>query len=122
MRSRYEAGEGRIGFVFWLAVFGLSVLVAVKAIPVKVADAQLVDHVVEMAQFRYRIPPDKFATEIFNKARELDIPLDKKAIKVEKFRERIRITYNYSVPLEFPGYTYVWVFDKEVDRPIFAAL
>jgi len=25
----------------------------------------------------------------------------------------------FTVPLEFPGYTYEWEFDLQVDRPIF---
>jgi len=26
---------------------------------------------------------------------------------------------NFEIPVDFPGYTYVWKFDWEIDRPIY---
>ena len=33
--------------------------------------------------------------------------------------DRLRMRATYTVPLEFPGYTYHWNFDHQVDVPIF---
>jgi hypothetical protein len=122
MRKHRESGEGRVQFFFWLIVFAAALLVAFRVIPVKVKDAQLVDFTIELAQFRNHLPAERIEKDIFNKARELDLPLERKAIKVEKFRERIRMKFSYTVPIDFPGYTYVWTIDHEIDRPLFAAL
>ena len=122
MRKHREAGEGRVQFFFWLIVFAAALLIAFRVIPVKVKDAQLVDYTVELAQFRNHLSAETLEKDIFNKARELDLPLERKAIKVEKFRERIRMKFSYTVPIDFPGYTYVWTIDHEIDRPLFAAL
>ncbi len=50
---------------------------------------------------------------------ELSIPLDKKAVKVTRSRDRIYIDVEYTIPVEFPGYTYQWHFRHKLDRPIF---
>ena len=122
MKMKSQAGEGRVQFFFWLLVAAAAILISLRVIPVKVKDAQLVDYAVELAQFRNHIAADRLEKDIFNKARELDIPLDRKAIKVEKFRERIRMEFAYTVALEFPGYTYNWTIEHKMDRPLFAAL
>lgn len=122
MRLRSQSGEGRIGFFFWLFVFAFAVLAGYRVVPVKIKDAQLADYTVELAQFRNHLQPEQIATDIFNKARELGVPLEKKAIKVEKFRELIRMSYSYEVPLDFIVHTHVWKIEKKIERPLFAAL
>lgn len=119
MNRRWQAGEGRIGFFFWLAVFAAALLVAYRAIPVKIQDAQLVDYTVELAQFRNNQTTERLEADVLQRAKELQIPIDKKNISVEKYKDRIRFKFSYTVPLEFPGYTYNWTFDHEVERPLF---
>lgn len=120
MRRRSESGEGRLGFFIWLVIFTVAVLIAVKWIPEKVKDAQLTDYIVELAQFRNRQSPENLQKEILAKARELKIPLEKKDVKVEKYRDLIRIKVSYTVILNFPGKKYPWTFEHEIERPLFA--
>ena len=56
---------------------------------------------------------------ILRKARELRLPVDPKKLTVRKRGGRIQIQCTYTVPLEFPGYTYYWIFEESIDEPIF---
>ena len=56
---------------------------------------------------------------ILAKARELDLPVDPKRVSVERRGARIVLKASYTVPVEFPFYTYNWKFDVVVDRPVF---
>jgi hypothetical protein len=38
---------------------------------------------------------------------------------VRKSPKHVRITCEYTIPLEFPGYTYHWHFEHIIDRQIF---
>ena len=112
-------GEGRIGCLFWLAVLAVVVLVGIKMVPVKYASAKLFDFMDEQAKFAQKTTPDRMKKTILRRARELQVPLDPKRLTVSKRGGRIRIQAAYEVPIEFPGYTYVWQFEEEIDEPIF---
>jgi hypothetical protein len=103
-----------------LLVLGLAVLLSWKLIPVKVQSAELADYMVEVAQFQSaQKPPDDLKKLILGRASELGIPLDKENVTVVRTGDRIRMSAEYTIPVDFPGYTYNWHFRHEVDRPIF---
>jgi hypothetical protein len=118
-RRAAEAGSGNVGCILWVVVLGIAVLIAWKAIPVKIRSAELYDHMVEITKFGARTTPEDIEKDILAKARELDLPLDKEHVKVERIGDRLKMEATYTVPLEFPGYTYNWRFDHQVDRPLF---
>jgi len=118
-RRSAEAGSGNLGCILWVVVLAIAVLIAWKAIPVKVRSAELYDHMVEITKFGAHSTPEEMEKDILNKAKELDLPLDKEHVKVERIGDRVRMEASYTVPLEFPGYTYKWHFDHQVDRPLF---
>lgn len=118
-RSRAQLGDGKLGCLLWLLLVGIGGMIAFKAIPVKIATSQLYDFMVEQAKFSTRSSTDAIENRIVRRARDLDLPVDKKAVKVTRMGDRIRMQASFTVPLEFPGYTYYWDFDLEVDRPIF---
>lgn len=117
--NRASAGEGRLGCMLWAALLVVGGLIAWKAIPVKIAAAELQDFMVEQAKFAAAATPETISARIFAKARDLDLPLAKENIRVEKSSGNIRMEASFTVALEFPGYVYYWDFDLEVDRPIF---
>jgi hypothetical protein len=120
MRRRFgQRGEGNLGCILWTAFFLVVAMVAWKAVPVKIKSAQLYDFMVEQAKFAVKSPPDSIKGRILREAQRLDLPLDSKNLTVSKAGERLRIRAEYTVPLDFPGYTYEWVFDQEVDRAIY---
>ena len=115
-----ERGDSKLGCIVWSAVFALAILIAWKMIPVKVNSAEMADYMVEVAQFHSaRKPPEELRAMILVRASELNIPLAKANVTVVRTGDRIRMTVEYTIPVDFPGYTYNWHFRHEVDRPIF---
>jgi hypothetical protein len=119
MRRVPQHGGARLGTVIWLLLFVALVIVSKEAIPVKIRTSQLEDFMVELAKFSTREPDEKLQKRILEKAEELQLPLVKKDVTVKKGNGRVRMRAQYTIPLEFPFYTYVWHFDHNVDRPIF---
>jgi hypothetical protein len=121
MRKRIaERGEGNLGCILWLLVLGLVVLISWKLVPVKVASAELYDFMDEQAKFAsVNTTAEDVKKNILQRAAELKLPLDKDHVKVERIGDRILMEAEYTVPVEFPGYTYNWHFHHELDRPIF---
>ncbi len=119
VRRSAERGEGNLGCILWLLLFAIGALIAWKAVPVKVQSAELYDYMVELTKFAASSSAENLKKQIVTKATELDLPLDKDDVEVRKTADRIQLEANYTVPLEFPGYTYEWNFNHQVDRPIF---
>ena len=121
MRRRIaERGEGNLGCILWLLVLGLAVMISVKAIPVKIASAEMYDFMDEMARSAgVNTTAEDVKKAILQRAAELKLPLDKDKVTVTRQGDRLRMRAEYTVPVEFPGYTYNWHFVHELDRPIF---
>jgi hypothetical protein len=123
MVSLRQAGQGKVGCVLWILLFAVAGLVAYKTIPVKVASSKLHDFMVEQARheqaMRVGRRSDAIQTAIFNRANELDLPVAKEQIRVSKDQSRIIMEVSFTVPVEFPGYTYHWRFNYVVNRPLF---
>ena len=114
-----ERGEGNLGCILWLVLLAVGVLVAFKTIPVKVQSAELYDYMVELTKFAASSKPQQLEKQILIRAQELKLPLTKENVDVRKSGDRIQIEASYTVPVEFPGYTYQWRFDHQIDRPIY---
>lgn len=114
-----QRGEARLSTLIWLLLFVALIVVAKEAIPVKVKSSQLEDFMVELAKFASHNKEEGIQRQILQKAQELDLPLAKKSVSVKKSNGRIRMHAEYTIPLEFPFYTYYWHFDHNVDRPVF---
>jgi hypothetical protein len=119
-RRTAERGDSNLGCIVWLVVLAIAVLISWKMIPVKVNSAEMADYMVEVAQFHSaRKPPEELKKMILTRASELNIPLTKENVTVVRTGDRIRMTVEYTIPVDFPGYTYNWHFRHELDRPIF---
>ena len=116
---RKQAGDGKLGCILWSLLLIAGVLVAWKAVPIKIATSELYDFMVEQAKWAGNTPSEVLQKRIVSKADELDLPVDPKFVKAEKTGDKIRMSAAFTVPLEFPGYTYEWEFDLQVERPIF---
>jgi hypothetical protein len=120
MPRRSERGEGNLGCILWLLALGLAVLIAWKAIPVKLQSTELYDYMDELAKFSAaQVKPDVLKKRILDRAAQLQIPLDKENVRVERNGDRIYMEVEYTIPVEYPGYTYQWNFHQKLDRPIF---
>jgi hypothetical protein len=116
MTRRSERGEGNVGCIFWALVLIVVGVFLWEFVPVKVATAQLEDFIVEKATHGRRLTKEKLISEILAKAKELDLPVDRKSLSVEKNKDRVRVRCNYTVPLEYPGYTHMMKVDIDVKR------
>ena len=121
MRRRIaERGEGNLGCILWLLVLGVAVLMAWKLIPVKMASAELYDYMDEVARSTgVNTTAEEVSKAILQRAADLHLPLGKDNLKVVRDGDRLIMRAEYTVPVEFPGYTYNWHFVHELDRPIF---
>jgi hypothetical protein len=118
-RRSGERGEGNLGCILWVLGLGLAILIGYKMIPIKIATSQLYDFMEEQAKFAARPDAEAIAKTIVSKAKELELPVTKEDVQVEKIGDNIKMHAQYTVPVEFPGYTYMWHFDQLVNRPIF---
>lgn len=117
---RSQAGEGKIGCIFWTLLLILGAVVAYEMVPIKMRSAQLYDFMEDQASAAtYDRNTEAIKKRILRKARELDIELDKDHLSVERIGDRIRMKATYTIPAEFPGYTYHWNFDHEIDRNLY---
>jgi hypothetical protein len=112
-------GEGRLGCLLWLALAGVAAMIALTAVPVKLNDIEFGDYLEEQAQFSGRASAETMKARIMKKAKELEIPLDPKTLKVEKNAVRVKISCRYTVTLDFPFYPVDWEFEHKIDRPVF---
>ena len=119
MRRRSERGDGNVGCIVWLLILVIVVAIGWKAIPVKLRTSQLYDYMVELSKFSAQAPPDELELRILARARELELPVTKEGVLVQRIGDRIKLEAHYAVPLDYPGYTYQWSFNHVVDRPIF---
>jgi hypothetical protein len=120
MPRRSERGEGNVGCILWVIALAIAVLIAWKAVPVKLQSAEMYDYLDELAKFGAgHTNVDEMEKQIMNRAMQLNIPLDKKSVNVQRHGDRIYMEVEYTIPVEFPGYTYQWHFRHKLDRPIF---
>lgn len=118
-RPHPNLGQGKIGCVLWLLLLLAFVGVCLKVIPVKIHSAELYDFMEEQAMFAGRTNEETIKKRILDRAKDLDLPLTKKGLTVERRGGRIRMRAVYTVPIEFPGYTHYWDFEQVIDRPVF---
>jgi len=121
MRPRSaQTGEGRIGCIFWLLVLIVGAVVAWEVIPIKMRSVQLHDFMEDQAAIAtYNRDAEATKKRILAKALELNIPLHKDHVEVTRIGDRIRMKATYTIPAEFPGYTYHWKFEHEIDRNLY---
>jgi hypothetical protein len=118
-RQRSQRGEGNLGCILWAVLVAIVALIAWKTIPVKMNSSEIYDFMEEQAKFAAQTPPEELKKAILVRASQLGVAIDKDKVMVERIGDRIRMKADYQIPIDFPGYTYVWKFHHEVDRPIF---
>ncbi len=113
------SGGGKVGCIFWILVLIVVGTVAAKVVPVKIESAQFYDYMEEQAKFGLQARPEAIRRQILQKAKDLDLPVKEQNLTVERTTNEIRIHCKYEIPIEFPGYTYVYKFDEKINRPLF---
>jgi hypothetical protein len=115
-----ERGEGRIGFLISLALLGAGVFVGVKIIPVRVNAYEFRDFIQEECRFAAtRNHDEEIYKRIFDKAKDLRLPLDKKNLHMERTTREMIISATYEQTIDLKVTKYVFKFDHEERAPLF---
>jgi len=118
---RYQRGDVPVGCLVGGAVALIVTLVAIKVAPIMIHVGELDKQIGVYADRanRREYNDKRIERAIITKAESLDLPVTKKDIKIKRTSNRIKITVVYDVPIEFPGYTYVWHKEHFHERPLF---
>lgn len=120
MRGRnMQSGEGRLGCIFWIVILAIAAMIAMKVVPLKIATAELKDHMEELATTRPQGTGEGFTKSIYQRALDLKLPVAEKNISVQKNDQRVIMDVNFTIPVDLLVYTYEWKVNLHLDRPIF---
>jgi predicted membrane protein len=119
LRNRRERGEGQFGCLVGLVVVALAGLIAYRMIPIKVKAAELRDTIQDEARSAGQHNQKQIRRAILSKAEKLELPVEDENISIVRKSAEITIDVEYTVPVEFPGFTYEWDFHHHTENPIF---
>jgi hypothetical protein len=117
--SRRERGEGQLGCLVGLIFMALAIFVAYKMIPVKVKNAELRGVIVDEAKSAGSHKDEQIMKAILAKAEENNLPVTEEDVTIVRAQSEIKVDVEYTVPIEFPGYTYQWHIHHHAQNPIF---
>ncbi len=118
-RKRSERGEGQMGCLFGLALMAIGIFIAFKMVPVKVRAAELRQEVVDQAKAGGMRGDDRIMAAILRKAEEEDLPVTQDNVVIHRTANQISVDVSYVVPVDFPGYKYMWEFHHHAENPMF---
>jgi len=107
--------------VVGILVLLVAVVVLMKAIPVRIAVAELKDYAVKQAESASlpRHSDDFIRGQVLRKAQEQKLPLGEQQLEVSRDSAQVRIEYHFMVPIDFPFYTYEWHVRERIERVLF---
>ena len=118
---RRQAGEGKIGCIFWTVLLVFFLYVSWQVVPIKMKSIDLEQFMVrqaERASLQMRDTEKRLKSNIMAQADELDLPLDKDDLEVTRSGARIRIKASYTVPINLVVTTWEWKIEHQVDRNV----
>lgn len=115
-----ERGKGRVGFIVTLVVFLAGVFVAVRIVPVRIDGYQFKEVLREEARYAAVHRNDEAVVQrILDSAESMDIPLEKKNLKIRRTRVEVIISASYEKPVDLKLGTYTYRFNNEQKAPLF---
>jgi hypothetical protein len=101
-----QTGAGAIKAIVWTIVLIYGAFVAYKIIPPYVAQYQLTDKMQEQARFAVvnRYPEQQVRDNIYKVVQDLDIPVKKDEIKIVDTTTVVRISMDYTIPVDLLVY------------------
>lgn len=101
-RRRSETGEGKLKAIIYAAIFLLIIYCAVKIVPAYVSDFQLTDKMQEQARFAVvnRYSEEQIRENVYKTVKDLEIPAKREDIKVFADASVVKISLNYTVPVD----------------------
>jgi predicted AlkP superfamily phosphohydrolase/phosphomutase len=101
-----QRGGGTIKAILWTAILIYGAFVAYKILPAYVAEYQLADKMQEQARFSVvnRYSEEQVRDNIFKVVKDLEIPVKREEIKVVASQEVVKISMDYTVPVDLLVY------------------
>jgi hypothetical protein len=105
-RFRDQCGEGKFKAIAYTAIVAFAVFSAFRLVPPYIAEYQLSDKMQEQARFAVvnRYSEEQIRDTIFKEAQELDIPIRREEIKVLASSSLVRISVDYTIPVDLLFY------------------
>lgn len=105
-RYRAQRGEGKLKAILVIAIIVFVIYSAVKILPPYIAEYQLADKMTEQARFGVvnRFTEEQIRAAVFKEAQDLDIPITKEDIKVLASPSVVRISVDYTIPVDLIVY------------------
>jgi hypothetical protein len=104
--SPSQRGGGTIKAILWSAILIYGAFVAYKILPAYVAEYQLADKMQEQARFSVvnRYSEEQVRDNIFKVVKDLEIPVKREEIKVVSNQDVVKISMDYTVPVDLLVY------------------
>ena len=105
-RGNPQRGAGNFKAFLVLFMLGAGIFCAVKMLPPYVAEYQLADKMQEQARFAIvsRQTEEQIRDNIYKVVQDLDIPVKKEEIKVLVNQQVVKISMDYTVPIDLLVY------------------
>ena len=116
---RGQRGEGQMGCLMGVILMAIGIFIAYKMVPVKIRAAELRQEVVDQAKAAGMRGDDRILAAILRKAEDNNLPVAKEDVSIHRTANTISVSVDYTVPIDFPGFTYQWHFHHEASNPIF---
>jgi hypothetical protein len=102
-----DTGSGGVKLVFTLLVLGAIGYAAVKIVPVYVNNYELEDFIRQQTPFwlMQQIPMEVVRNKILDKAKDLELPVTPKQVKIEANASKVTVDIDYTVPIDLKVYT-----------------
>jgi hypothetical protein len=102
-----QRGAGRLKAIAFTAVIILAIYTAYKLVPPYVSEYQLQDKMQELARFGIvnRYTDEQVRDNVFKVVQDLDIPAKKDSIKVTVTQAVVKISLDYTVPVDLFFYS-----------------
>lgn len=103
---RGERGEGRFKAILVLVILIMGIYAAVKLLPPYIAEYQLADKIQEQARFAIvnHTTEEQIRESVFKVIQDLEIPAKKQDIKIVANDRAVKITVDYTVPVDLLSY------------------
>jgi hypothetical protein len=104
--SPSQRGGGTIKAILWSAILIYGAFVAYRILPAYVAEYQLADKMQEQARFSVvnRYSEEQVRDNIFKVVKDLEIPVKREEIKVIANQDVVKISMDYTVPVDLLVY------------------
>jgi len=113
-------GEVKMGTILSLAVLAFAVYEGIQFVPVLFSQYSFKDAVVEEAKFSRAKSADTVRNNLMDKAAELDLPIERQMITVDRQPRFTRIRVRYELSVEWlPGKEYWWDVDEVSESVLF---